>query len=286
MPAAPFPYYGGKSRLAEWVISHFPPHACYVEPFGGSAAVLLRKDPAAAEVYNDRNLWVVNFFRVLQDPVMREELKDRLSVTCYSRAVFERERRRIAAGEPAGPPSVEAAWAFFVVARASYSGHVGIKRTPSFASSPSSRRGRAITVSRFLSSIDGLAPVAARLRDCVIECVDAIHCIRLYDRPDTLFYIDPPYLETRVDEAYYHSVDHDALVAVLTDIRGMAVVSNYPNAVYERLESNGWVRVDRSYSRYAGNGRRTPTRPETTESLWINPACQRALDDSLLELFR
>ena len=59
-------YYGGKWRLAKWIIAHFPHHVTYVEPFGGAASVLLRKPPAFIDVYNDRNQRVVSFFRVLR----------------------------------------------------------------------------------------------------------------------------------------------------------------------------------------------------------------------------
>ncbi len=68
-------YYGGKWRLAEWVIGHFPKHRCYVEAFGGAASVLMKKKPARAEVYNDMNGEVVNLFRVLRDVDQSEELR-------------------------------------------------------------------------------------------------------------------------------------------------------------------------------------------------------------------
>ena len=83
-------YYGAKWRLAKWIISNFPNHKTYVEPCGGSAAVLLRKEPSELEVYNDLDENVVNFFRVLRENP--DELIRQLLLTPYARSEFELAR--------------------------------------------------------------------------------------------------------------------------------------------------------------------------------------------------
>lgn len=60
-------YHGGKFRLAPWIMSFFPAHSCYVEPFGGAGSVLLLKDRVGAECYNDLDGNIVNIFRILRD---------------------------------------------------------------------------------------------------------------------------------------------------------------------------------------------------------------------------
>jgi len=82
-------YHGAKFRIAPWVLQHFPPHTCYVEPFGGAAGVLLQKPRAYAEVYNDLDGDVVNFFRVLRDPEQRRELIEACALTPYARDEFD-----------------------------------------------------------------------------------------------------------------------------------------------------------------------------------------------------
>ena len=82
-------YHGGKFRLAPWIIGYFPEHRCFVEPFGGAASVLLRKEPSEAEVYNDLDGDVVNLFRVLRDPIASRSLIDACALTPYSRTEFQ-----------------------------------------------------------------------------------------------------------------------------------------------------------------------------------------------------
>lgn len=81
-------WHGGKWRLAPWVLRHFPAHRTYVEPFGGAASVLLRKERAYAEVYNDLDGEVVGLFRVLQNDDAAARLMRLLEMTPFARAEF------------------------------------------------------------------------------------------------------------------------------------------------------------------------------------------------------
>ena len=82
-------YHGSKFRLAPWVMSFFPQHTCYVEPFGGAAGVLLQKPRVYAEIYNDLDSSVASFFAVLRDPQLRQQLIDAVVLTPYARTEFD-----------------------------------------------------------------------------------------------------------------------------------------------------------------------------------------------------
>ena len=84
-----FRYYGGKWKLAKWILSHFPAHRVYVEPFSGAASVLLQKPRAYAEVLNDVDGDIVNLFRVLRDEETARRLQHALELTPFARAEFE-----------------------------------------------------------------------------------------------------------------------------------------------------------------------------------------------------
>ena len=79
-------YPGGKWRIAQWIISHFPPHKVYCEPFFGSGAVFFTKSPCRIETINDIDGDVVNLFRVCRDSP--EELARVLELTPWSREEF------------------------------------------------------------------------------------------------------------------------------------------------------------------------------------------------------
>ncbi len=256
-------YFGGKFRLAPWVIAQFPEHVCYVEPFGGAMGVLLRKRASAFEVYNDLDGEVVNFFRVLRDQA--EELVNAIRLTPYARA-----EQRLAFEPTDGLSDLERARRLYVRCWQSHGGGRTQWRT-GWRYQVTNTRGKA-TIDDW-NETGHLAAIVARLKGVQIEAGDAFEVIRRYDSAETLFYVDPPYLEgtrsMRWGKAAYtcemgSEDDHRRLGELLNGVRGMVVVSGKPSALYDELyDGNGWRRVQRT----------TPTdfQSFTVECLWVSP---------------
>ncbi|MCC8190390.1 MAG: DNA adenine methylase [Planctomycetes bacterium] len=263
MPTSPIIWFGGKSALADRIIQVFPAHRTYVEPFGGSAAVLLAKAPAPVEVYNDVDAGLVNLFRVIRSPLLMARLQAALKMTPYSRAEFN------AAKEPADDP-VEAARRFMIRQRQSYS---GVNRVWGFV--VDDHGGRASNIGRWRRGFEVLPEVCRRLLDVQIEQDDWRVVLRRYDRLDTLFYLDPPYVwETRQDGKYAHELslqDHAELVAALLALKGKAILSGYWHESYSPLEAAGWQRLQWDVPCMVKPG----TKSRRTECLWLSPRAQR-----------
>lgn len=250
------------------------PHHIYVEPFGGGASLLFAKPPSPVEVYNDLNEGLVNLFRVLRDPEQFAEFHRLVSLTPYSRAEFNYCRDN---WQEQGDP-VQRAYQFYAVARMSFSGRFG----SGFSSAlTSSRRGMVDTASQWLSIIEQLPEIHTRLMRVQIECQDWRTILERYDMPETLFYLDPPYMpDTRSDKRYEHELtaeDHTELVDRLLGIQGQAILSGYDHPVYQPLTDAGWARKEWQTACYAagrtratgilGDGASMAMRPRT-EVVW------------------
>lgn len=83
----PFSYFGAKQHLALWCEAMLPAHRVYLEPFAGSAAVLLAKRRSPIEILNDIDGELVRFFRLLRD--RPAELIQACELTPYSRQEFD-----------------------------------------------------------------------------------------------------------------------------------------------------------------------------------------------------
>lgn len=240
----PFPYFGGKQYMVKYILPLIPPHHTYCEVFGGSAAVLFAKPPSPVEVYNDIDSAIVDFYRVLRDPELFQQLHHKLRYTPYSRAWFY-ECRDTWRNEP---DLVERVYKWYVVAGQSFSAYVHTADAAWSYNVAHSARGMASRVSDWLSRIDALPAFHQRLQRVQIEQDDFRKVIPRYDTPETCFYLDPPYVpDTRRHGRYMHEMsldDHVELVNLLLNLQGMAILSGYRHAVYEPLERAGWRRLE------------------------------------------
>lgn len=259
-------YHGGKFRLAPWIIGFFPPHQTYVEPFGGAAGVLLQKDRSESELYNDLDGEIVNVFRQLQDRSAAQELQRLLSVTPYSRAEFEKSY------EPTDDP-IERARRTLIRAHMGFGSAGATKHATGFRIDTARKYG---TAAHLWASYPLAIPrFVDRLMDVVLENKPAAEVMKNHDRPETLFFVDPPYVhETRSMRKggyYAHEMtdeQHFQLLDQLESLSGMVVLSGYESDLY-RDRLTDWTQHKTKARISAGSG--TDLR---TESVWLNPACQ------------
>lgn len=261
-------WHGGKWILAPWIIAHFPKHRCYVEPFGGAASVLIRKERCYAEVYNDLDGAAVNLFQVLRSD-RADELIASLRLTPFAREEF------VAAYEEA-PDCVERARRLVIRSFMGF-GSNGHNKATGFRSN--TNRSGTTPAHDWVNYPDCLMAIVERLQGVVVECKDAKAVMAHHDEPTTLHYVDPPYVfETRSDmgKDYAHELsndDHAELLTFLRGLRGMVVLSGYPSALYDQMLPE-WRRVER---RALADGA-----SERTEVLWINPAATEAVSSGPL----
>lgn len=256
-------YFGGKWRLAPWIIS-LPKHECYVEPFSGAASVLLRKEPSQFEYLNDADGRVVNFFAQLRDH--RVELERRIILTPFSRAEFEQSRD--VADEP-----MEDARRFYVLL---WQGRGGHERSTGWRF----QRKHARSNIRDFHDCSHLDLIARRLRLVGIECDDAFAVLRRYDGPDTLYYVDPPYLASersitsdRYRVEFKTDADHRLLLALLGKLTGHVVISHPQCELYEDLLGD-WTQNSKEH--LTGGLCEDGGVTKSEETLWVNPRCSGA----------
>ena len=258
-----FGWYGGKFSHLDFLTPLLPTDAThFCDVFGGSASVLLNVCPYPVETYNDIDSGLVNFFATLRD--QHEDLLRVISLTPFSREELER------ACEPAtGLAPVERARRFYIRARQTRTGLAQTSSAGRWAHCVlTSRAGMSGSVSRWLGSVDGLVDIATRLQRVQIENAPALEVIQRYDTPETLFYLDPPYVHAaRGDTTAYGfemtDAEHHELAEYLAVIRGRAIISGYRTKLYDNLFRD-WQRIDADEQRVSSVG------AMRQESVWMN----------------
>lgn len=263
-------YLGSKFRLAPKILPWLPPHKLYVEPFGGSAAVLSQKARCNSEIYNDLDGEVVNLFRVLRSS-QADELVRAISLTPYARDEHTLSYER-------SDDAVERARRLLVRS------HMGHGNNGSTFANRNGWRVDGVTNTNDVAGQWAQFPAQLviwieRFKGVQIENRPALDLVRKFAVPNALLYVDPPYVPSTRSESvrwstgkcsYAHEMsfdDHVALLDALTASPAMIILSGYPSDLYDTA-LEGWRRLELK-ARAHGNSPRT-------EVLWINPAASAA----------
>lgn len=209
---SPLSYLGGKSRLAKTIVGMIPrDHTTYVEPFCGAAWVFFHKDQSEVEVLNDADGELVNFWRVIQNHL--QPFLEYYKFAIVSRKLFDLEKIK----RPETLTDIQRAVRYFYLQKLCFGGR------------PTGRTFGATVVGSprlNLSAVEErLIEVHWRLERVTIENLDVCRCIEMYDRPTTLFYLDPPYFGTAGYEVSFAGPDYSRLVKALQSINGRFILS-------------------------------------------------------------
>lgn len=230
-------WHGGKWLLSDWIISHLPKHRVYVEPFGGAASVLLKKQRSYAEIYNDLDGEVVNLFRIARD--RGDELKRSLELTPFARNEFVLSYER--SEDPLEQARRTVVRSFMGFGSNSHDQATGFRAN--------SNKSGTTPAHDWANYPDALPGIIHRLRGVCVENRNAIDVMRAHDGDETVHYVDPPYVSSTRDKGsdYRHEMtdsQHAELAAALHQLRGFVVLSGYKCSLYDELYAD-WHRIER-----------------------------------------
>lgn len=251
--------------MAGRIVKLLGPHSSYLEPYVGSAAVLLHKEPVYVETINDVNELLIVFYRTLRDEKTRYRLIDALTYTPYARAELE------AAEDDPDLDPVERSRRFMVRTNQRYVGGAGGWVLTMKGSSGHSN------ATKWNNYRTRMSLVAERLQNVQIENRDALEVLaKVWSKHDSeiAVYADPPYMaETRNGSQFDHEVNqqhHKDLLDMLTRLDGPVVISGYETDLYN-VELADWRRYDLNVKASSNPGKGSTA--DRVEVLWANKHC-------------
>lgn len=239
----PLSYIGGKNRLATRIIEIFPKHKTYVEAFAGGAQVLFHKEASPVEVLNDLDGEIVNFFRVCQSH--SDELVRYMRFAVVSRRWFE----LLKTTDPATLTDIQRAARYLYILKGSFA---SIVIRPTYHWHVVQPPG--LNLAKLPELLEN---THKRLERVQIECLPYEEILKRFDRPATLFYLDPPYWGRQLYRYNFESADFEKLAERLGELRGKFILSlnDVPEVrrLFRRFHITG---VELSYTAQKKAGRR------------------------------
>ena len=264
-PLMLFTYPGGKYRLAKKFQRYYPPHHHFISVFGGSGAEIMLKPPSPLETFNDKDDLIYAVFAVLQDSALREQLLRLLENTPDSRTQYELCHQIIRHPE-CEDSFLRQAWAYLVCAITGFHGpHPALTKSWARCS-----RAEHSNTYRLLRLSDTIRCWRDRFRRVHIERNSWEEVLRLYDSPDTFFFVDPPYHPDTCSKGLYrHELtrrQHIELLEALNRVKGSVLLCGIDHPFYQQRLFH-WRRVTFNTRTTMNRSKYKPPRQET---IWLN----------------
>lgn len=210
------PYLGGKRLLAKTIVPLIEkiPHNIYCEPFMGMGGIFFRRTKKPkCEAVNDINSEIINMFRMVEK--FPDYLADMLKFKICSRAEF----KQMLATPPLLLTELERAVRYLYIQKNAFGGN-----TQHQAFGVDVGRAGRLVPEKLIVQIQELHK---RLSGVYIECLPYAEFIKRYDRPATLYYLDPPYWNCENDygKGIFSKADFDELAKLLKGIKGKFIMS-------------------------------------------------------------
>lgn len=237
----PISYYGGKQTMLKHILPLIPRHALYTEAFCGGCAVLYAKAPAPAEIINDLNGELINFYCVAKS--YNERLVSEIRHTLHARDHYNKANEIYT--NPKNYDPIKRAWAVWALSKLSFASQLG----GSFGFDL-----HGVTAKKIHNAKDNFTETLCRRLDRVtIENDDALKVIARYDKVGAFHFVDPPYVGS--DCGHYTDTFSDSdlcsLLELLATVKGRFMLTMFPNDLIESYAiRHGWVthRITRTIS--------------------------------------
>jgi DNA adenine methylase len=230
----PITYYGGKQSMAQHILPLIPPHKQYVEPFFGGGAIFFAKEQSEAEVINDLNGEIVNFYKIVCTDFWR--LNEMIQSTLHSRQQYE--EAMVVYKHPSMFDPVKRAWSFWILTQQGFVSKIG-----SWGYDKGTNRMTRAVINKKLAFDQ---KIRFRIEHATIECNDAVQVILSRDTDETFFYVDSPYIDTNQGHySGYTQEDFKTLLTTLKSVRGKFLGSHYKSDILsDFVKKNNWFYLE------------------------------------------
>lgn len=237
----PITYYGGKQTMLKHILPLIPQHRLYTEAFCGGAAVLFAKEPVEAEIINDINMDLTNFYWMAK--VYYKELKFEIDKTLHSRDMHAHATHILNYRQFFNP--AQRAWAVWALSKTSFASMLDGSFGYDFNGGMPKKVKNA--------KDEFTQRLCTRLENVTIENRNALEVIATYDCSDAFHFIDPPYINSDCGhyEGFFNEQNMEDLLKLIEKMKGKFMLTMFPFPLIEDYaRQNGWIihRIERTIS--------------------------------------